>query len=114
MVCHSSAIAGREKIFGGKLRNLLILISLVIAMFSIFYADNIFIFLLCMGKEERFYQEITGQKPGIGTNTNLNMSNPFKQSINLVICLFIFVVPFLYFKIFMFRRNQDMSIQGIL
>ena len=112
MVCHSSAIIGREKKVGTTVLDLLILISVGIAIESFYYSDSILIFLLCMGKEERFYLEISGQKPGTGTFTRLQISNPFRLSFLIAGFLYVFVVPILYYKIFKFRKKRDNSVQG--
>ena len=100
MVCHSSAIAGREKNVGKTVRDLLILISVGIAFESIFYSDSILIFLHCMGKEERFYLEILGQKPGTGTFTRLEILSPFRLSYISAGFSFLFIVHIFYYKIF--------------
>ena len=120
MVCHSQAIAGREKIIGNKVRDFLIMTSLGFGVASIFYSDSITIFHLCMGKEERNHLDISGQpaKSGLlskqkALNMRLDFFNPFRLCANISMTLFIFVVPLLYYQIFKFRKKQDNSVQGI-
>ena len=120
MVCHSQAIAGREKIIGNKARDFLIMTSLGFGVASIFYSDSITIFHFCMGKEERLHLDILGQpaKSGVLSKQKalmirLDFFNPFRLSFNIAVFLFIFVVPLLYYQIFKFRKKQDNSIQGI-
>ena len=113
MVCHSLEMVGKEKIVGMSIWNFLILISVGFGVASLFYSDSTFIFLLCMGKEERFYLEISGKQPGVGTEIRLEIFNPFRLAINIVGALFIFVVPILYYRIFKFRKKQDISIKGV-
>ena len=112
MVCHSSAIAGREKNVGKTVQDLLILLSVGIGIDSIFYSDSILIFLHCMGKEERFYLEILGQKPGTGTFIRLEILSPFRLICISAVFSSQFVVPIFYCKIFKFRKKQDKGIQG--
>ena len=113
MVCHSQAIAGKEKNIGISARDYLIMTSLGFAVASIFYSDSINIFLFCMGKEERFHLDILGKPAKSGVLIRLDFFSPFRLCINIAGALFIFVVPLLYYQIFKFRKKQDNSIQGI-
>ena len=114
VVCYAPKIMGKEKDVGYKIKKFVIVTSLFIGVLSIQYSKSCFIFLLCMGKEERFCFDLTdfGEKNINGVGTNLEFLNPFRIIVNLTTMLFIFVVPTLYYQIFQFRKEQDSSIQG--
>ena len=105
---------GREKNVGQRIRDFAVYFSLGIGLASFVYSDSLYIFLICMGKEERskFDLENFGQPPLGGVEIKLNFFNPFRLSVNIAAFSFIFVVPIFYYKIFKFRRMQDASVQG--
>ena len=115
MVCHASSMIGREKELGQQIQNLTVCLSVGLGVISLFYKESINIFLLCMGKEERFKFDVENfdqRFPG-GSGIKLTFFHPFRLCVNLAVFSFIFVVPILYHMIFKFRRKQDRSIQGI-
>ena len=73
-------------------------------------------FLDCMGRGEWFLFDL--ENPFLpfdgGVAIKLGFFNPFRLSTNIVAFAFIFVVPVFYFKIFLFRKKQDSSVQGTL
>ena len=115
MVCHASTMMGREKDLGQRIQDLTVFVSVGLGVISLVYRESIRIFLLCMGKEERFRFDIENfarQFQG-GIEIKLPFFHPFRLSVNMAVFSHIFVVPILYFTIFTFRKKQDTSIQGI-
>jgi hypothetical protein len=84
-------------------------------MLSLIYRESTFNFLSCMGKMEMFYFDLKHpfSTPIGGAGIKLPFFNPFRLIVNMVGYTFIFVVPFLYYKIFKFRQKQDNSVQGM-
>ena len=117
MVCHASTVIGREKYLGQKIHDLTVCLSVGLGVISLFYRESINIFLLCMGKEERFRFETENLakqfQGGSLSGIKLTFFHPFRLSVNTAAFSFIFVVPILYHTIFKFRKKQDTSIQGI-
>ena len=115
MVCHASTMMGREKDLGQNIQDLTVFVSVGLGVISLVYRESIRIFLLCMGKEERFRFDIENfaQQFQGGSEIKLPFFHPFRLSYNMAIFSNIFVVPFFYNKIFKFRKKQDTSIQGI-
>ena len=88
--------------------------SLCIGLISLLYLDKMRIYLRCLGREEIFEMDLSSVFEEVegGMGTRLPFSNPYRLSTNIAGCLFILVVPLLYYKIFIFRQNQDFSIRG--
>ena len=115
MVCHATAMIGRENYLGSQIQKLSVCTSLGIGLASFFFRENTFSFLYCMGKMEWFIFDL--KKPfqpfAGGYGIKLPFFNPFRLSVNAVGFAFIFVVPILYYKIFKFRKKQDTSTKGV-
>ena len=114
-VCHSGTIVGQNEIVGFQIRDLVIIFSIVIGLASVLYSENILIFQLCMGKEERFRFNMTTFEPlsQDGPEINLKWFHPYRGMTIMANILFAFLIPILYFKIYQFRRRQSKSIRGI-
>ena len=115
VVCHSTAFNGKERKLGRQVRDLVIYISAVIGISSIFYSEHINIFLLCMGKQERFIFDMSSfDKQSLGgPDINLGFVHPFRFTSIVAGYLFIFAVPVFYYKIYTFRKQQEKSVKGI-
>ena len=114
LVCHFSALRGREAIVGQRILHIICLLAIGMGLATFLHLECIDIFLFCMGKEEKFrfnlenfYQPSSG---GIGIK--LDFMNPFRLCVNISFFSFAFVVPVFYYKIFKFRKAQDTCIQG--
>ena len=115
VVCNASSVVGREKKIGHHILKLVVYFSIGIGVASFAYSDSIRIFLMCMGKEERFkfnMENIIEKRLG-GVGIQLEFFHPFRLSFNIAIFSFAFVVPILYYRIFKFRKKQDSKVQGI-
>ena len=80
MVGHAAALMGRELIVGCKIRDLVLFYSLAVGSAAIFYSESTSVFLLCMGKEERFSNDLNNfedQTVG-GLGIKLDFFNPFE------------------------------------
>ena len=115
MVCHAHAMVGKEMHVGNQIRDSVVLCSIGIGMSSFVCSENIFVFLICMGREEQFefdtdnfFLEFAG-----GANIKLEMFHPFRFSVYMAVFSFILVVPILYHKIFNFMKAQNTSIKGM-
>ena len=78
------------------------------------YKENSLMFLLCMGKEERFrfdFKETIRPFPK-GASMNLEYMHPYRVLLNSAIFSFNIIVPVLYYKIFNFRKAHDNSLTG--
>ena len=113
MVCHSTAMVGKEKNIGKQILKLFVYTSLGVGLSSVIYRENTRMYLRCMGKSEWFVFDL--QNPFLlfvgGAGIKLKFLNPFRLSVNIVLYAFILVVPILYYKIF--RQEQDTSIEGM-
>ena len=71
-------------------------------------------FLICMGKEERFLFETSDffANSKFGSSFKLPFMNPFRLSFNIIAFSFVFVVPSFYFLIYKFRDSQNSSVPG--
>ena len=114
MVCHPTEMVGNEKKAGKVIMDLTAAFSVSIGCMSIVYRDNGHVFLLCMGSEEgfKFNMENMSHKFVGGAGYNMELSHPFRVLLNVAIFSFVIVVPLLYYKIFKFRKDQDISVQG--
>jgi hypothetical protein len=108
-------MVGKETKVGNQIRDLVVLFSIGIGISSHVYSENTFIYLLCMGREEKFefnfdnfFQEFVG-----GIHFKLEMIHPFRFSVNVAAFSFILVVPILYHKIFNFMKAQNTNIKGM-
>ena len=81
---------------------------------SFFYRENTLLYLLCMGREEWFKFDLQNIPRHIPSGVGLNMAlyHPYRMLQNINLSLFIFVVPLLYYKIYTFRNQQDISVKG--
>ena len=115
VVCHATAMIGREKNIGKQIIRLSVSTSVGISLLSLLYRDHTFHYLFCMGRMESFYFDIESPFSSLsgGAGIKLDFFNPFRLSVNIVGYSFLFVVPTLYAKIFQFRKLQDTSISGI-
>ena len=79
-----------------------------------FTKEHTHLYLLSMGRQQKFIinlEDVFG--PFIrGVETTLPFSNPFRLSLHLAVFSFFFIVPFLYCRIFLFRKRQNTSIKG--
>jgi hypothetical protein len=115
VVCHASTMVGKETKVGNQIRDLVVLFSIGIGMSSLVYSENTFIFLVCMGREEKFefnFDNFVEEFVG-GITFKLEMFHPFRFSVNMAVFSFILVVPILYHKIFNFMNAQNTSIKGM-
>ena len=111
VVCHSTAMIGREKKVGSHILMMSVCTSLAIGLASFVNREDVHMFLTCMGKEEWFIYDLkTPFVPYVG-GENIKF-NPFRFSMYVVGYTFIAVVPILYHNIFKFRQIQDTSIKG--
>ena len=117
MVCRASAMIGREKKSGRQIQDMVVSFSIGIGIVSLAYSETSDLFLLCMGKEERFrfdFENFDQQQLSLTASTaKLNFFHPFRLSVNIAAFSFIFIVPICYHKIFKFRRLHDRFVRGI-
>ena len=115
MICHADSLLGIENKRGKQIHTLTTIISVGLGIYSAFYGPNSLLWLLCMGREESFkfdFGNIFKNYAG-GVGFNMMFSHPFRIVLNLVMFVFIFGVPILYYKVFKFRQVQDNSVQGL-
>ena len=114
MVCHAQAMVGRQKNIGKQIVKITICTSIGIGLASFIHRRNIQTCLTCVGRMELFVFDLRNHFPPLigGDIIKLPLSNPFRHCIYVVGYAFLFIVPFCYFKIFKFRRKQDISIKG--
>ena len=114
MVCHAQAMVGRQKCIGRQIVKISICTSIGFGLASFIHRRNTQTFLTCMGRMELFVFDLRNPfLPLIGGDiVKLPVSHPFRLCIYLVAYAFLFVVPFCYYKIFKFRKKQDISIKG--
>ena len=87
VVCYASDLIGREKKLGQQIQDVVVGISLAIGVTSGAYGENSMIFLLCMGREERFRFNLETfaqqQLSFAATTATLKFFNPFRLSVNI-------------------------------
>ena len=68
-----------------------------------------------MGREESFFYDFKNIFLSYvgGVAFNMRIVHPFRLSFNILVFLFVIIVPFLYFKIFKFRKLQTNMVQGV-
>ena len=114
MVCHAEAMVGKEKIIGRQIVIIPTSTSIGFGFTACILGESTRTFLSCMGKMELFIFDLSNPfLPFLGGDIlKLPKLNLFRLSIYFVGYAFIVIVPILYYKIFMFRKKQDMSITG--
>ena len=115
MICHADSLLSIENKRGKQIHTLTTIISVGLGIYSAFYGPNTHIWLLCMGREEIFkfdFENIFRNYAG-GSGFNMKLHHPLRILANLVMFVFIFGVPILYYKVFKFRQVQDNSVQGL-
>ena len=87
-----------------------------IGLVSILYRDSNHLFLLCMGREEVFKHNLadfTKEFVG-GASLKMGIIHPYRLLVNILSLSFIVLVPIIYYKIFTFRKIQDISVSGMV
>ena len=76
--------------------------------------SKIRMYMICMGKEERFLFETADfyKHSTFGTAFKMPFWDPFRLAFNVLSFSFMIVVPMLYFLIYKFRKSQTKSVQG--
>ena len=115
IVCCASQILGAENRIGKNIELTIAFLSFGFGSLSAYYGDNSHILLLCMGREESFkydFKNISLVYNG-GLAFNMRIIHPFRISFNILLFIYVIIVPFLYYKIFKFRKLQTNRIQGV-
>ena len=115
MVCHGVQLRGKEKRIGKAVHYFLLFNMLLIGILSLPFANNVLLFLLCMGREEHFVMDL--ENPHYtkikGVGIALPFFHPYRLLVNVTVFAFFLIVPFLYLRIFTFRWTHDSNIKGI-
>ena len=115
VVCCASQILGAENRIGNYIELAIAFLSSGFGSISVFYGNNSHILLLCMGREESFkydFNNIFLAYDG-GVAFNMRIIHPFRLSFNILLFIYVIIVPFLYYKIFKFRKLQTNRIQDV-
>ena len=115
MVCKAIfAFKIGEKVLTSFFFKFTICVPVLYGITTSFYLNKIRLFLICMGKEERFLFEVSDffENSSSGTSIKLSFLHPFRLCFNFIAFSFVFIVPFFYFLIYKFRNSQTTSVQG--
>ena len=114
VICYANLLFGVENKIGNIIQVVSALISFAFGIMSAYYGNRSFILLLCMGREEAFEYDFknTFKTFSRGVSFNMRLVHPFRISFNIVLLLYVIFVPFLYYKIFKYRKEQAITIQG--
>ena len=114
VVCRAATMVGVEKMIGIKILKCSVCTSLGIGLATVYQRETTTMYLDCMGRSEWFMFDL--QNPFLpfigGSGINVKLFHPFRLSVNSVAFAFVLVVPVLYYKIFQFRKKQDINIRG--
>ena len=96
------------------------LVPLTVAVMSLVYAEDMFGYTVCMGREEIFLYNLEDLSEDVGLpvwdygrGMSLPLYHPFRLAFNVVLLSFILVVPIVYIAIYCFRKKHDHRVQGI-
>ena len=106
---------GAENRLGNQIQIVTAALSFGFGIMSAFYGNNSHILLLCMGREEAFKYNLEytiGSYNG-GVAFNMRLYHPFRLSFNIVLFIFVIIVPVLYYKVFRFRQDQANTVPGL-
>ena len=94
--------------------NVTAICSIFVGILSFYYRNNTHIFLLCMGREEWFAYDLNNMSHKLvgATGLNLEHTHPWRILMCVALLGFNILVPMLYYKIFKFRKEQNISITG--
>ena len=114
MVCHASSMIGVEKKVGAKILKYSACLAMCMGLATVMYKDSMRMYLDCMGKNELFIFDMEDMflPPVGGAGISLGFFNPFRLTVNFMMYAFVFLVPWLYFRIFKFRQTQDRNVTG--
>ena len=97
------------------------LVPIALSVMSLIYANDIFRYTVCMGREEIFLHDLDHLLEDVGLPVwsygrfiSLPLYHPVRLAINVVSFSFTLVVPFAYIAIYCFRKNHDRQVQGII
>ena len=107
-------MVGVEKMIVLKILKCSLCTSVGIGLATVYHRETTRMYLDCMGRSEWFLFDLENPfLPFIGgSGINVKLLHPFRLSVNSVAFAFVLVVPVLYYKIFQFRKKQDMNIRG--
>ena len=95
------------------------LVPICLTIMSLVYAENMFRYTVCMGREEIFLYDLEDLLADLGIpvwDYGRAMSLPFYHPVRLLMNVlqfsFILVVPFSYIAIYCFRKNHDRQVHG--
>ena len=116
IVCYSSKMVGYEKRLGDFFNRLLFSFAAIIGASTFFYKEKMFNYLNCMGKDENFMFNLRDPFETSSTyfRFRLNYWHPFRVANTLTVLLFIVTIPVFYYKIYVFRKEQNASVPGII
>ena len=115
MVCKAIfAFKIGEKVLTNIFFKFTICVPVLYGITSSFYFNKIRLFLICMGKEERFLYEVSDffENSSSGISIKLPFLHPFRLCFNFIAFSFVFIVPFFYFLIYKFRNSHTTTVQG--
>ena len=115
MVCKAIfAFKIGEKVLTSIFFKFTICVPVLYGITTSFYLNKIRLFLICMGKEERFLYEVSDffENSSSGTSIKLTFLHPFRLCFNFIAFSFVFIDPLFYFLIFKFRNSHTTSVQG--
>ena len=99
----------------GRVRNMVLLTSLGLGAFSLLGIRETRMGLVCLGREEEFSHQLADfwapEEPR-GVMSKGPWWAPARLAPNLVGSLFICACPVLYYSIFRFRRNHNVTVLG--
>ena len=114
VICYANLLLGVENKIGNLIQVVSAVISFAFGIMSAYYGNRSFILLLCMGREEAYEYDFknTFMTFSRGVSFNMRLVHPFRISFNIVLLLYVIFVPCLYYKIFKYRKEQAITIQG--
>ena len=95
------------------------LVPTCLTIVSLIYAENMFRYTVCMGREEIFLYDLEDLLKDVGIPAwdygrviSLPLYHPFRLVMNVVGLSFILVVPVAYMAIYCFRKKHDRQVHG--
>ena len=95
------------------------LVPIALSVMSLIYANDIFRYTVCMGREEIFLHDLEHLLDDVGLPVwsygrfiSLPLYHPIRLVMNVVFLSFILVVPFAYISIYCFRKKHDSGVEG--
>ena len=96
-------------------------VPVAVTVGSVFYADNIWIYTVCMGRQETYlvdFDNLLDQEGNILWSSgsyryiNLHFYHPLRLFVALNFGVYFLLVPVIYGAIYRFRRNHDRTVPG--